>query len=232
MIPKSRGGKTMKSILGRSLKGLWGMGLIFLLLTPLARAEKGLEGMDLTALSKEAAQWHRQLDRNPSDYEALQGLGIVTHYMAVKDSKGYAKKAVQFLEQAHNSRPDDYTVLGCLGSAYTLMARDAGSPADRADFFNKGVEYMDKAVRKDPNNFMVRMIRANNAKGMPRFLNRRSIAYEDFEYLAGLFEKDQKFPSPLKTSVYRQLAALYQEDGDQEKSQKHQAMAKTINKEH
>ncbi len=42
----------MKPVLSRSFKGLWGMGLIILLSTPLARAEKGLEGMDLTATRK------------------------------------------------------------------------------------------------------------------------------------------------------------------------------------
>lgn len=221
----------MNRIFYNFLRGLWGVSLIFLLLTPSAQAEKGLEEMDLPALSGEAAQLQKRLDRNPSDYEALQGLGIVTHYMAIKDSKAYSKKAVQLLEQVQKSKPEDYMVLCCLGSAYTLMAKDAGSPAARADFFNKGVEYMDKAVRKDPNNYRVRMIRANNSKGMPKFLNRRSIAFEDFETLAGLFEKDHKFPARLKGSVYRNLAVLYQEDGNMEKAQKYQTMAKTLNKE-
>jgi tetratricopeptide (TPR) repeat protein len=221
----------MRSVFYKSLKSLWGMSLIGLFLTSLTWAEKGLEGMDLAALTGEAAQLQKQLDQNSADYEALQGLGIVYHYMAIKDSKAYSKKAIKVLEQAYKSQPEDYVVLCCLGSAYTLMAKDAASPLSKMDYFNKGVEYMDKAVRKDPDNFMIRMIRANNSKGLPKFLNRRSIAYEDLEYLAGLFEKGRNFPAPLKASVYRHLAALNQEDGHTTRAKKFQAMAQALDKE-
>jgi tetratricopeptide (TPR) repeat protein len=221
----------MKGIFCKSLRGLLGISLILLFLIPLTWATNGLEEMDLKTLSGEAAQLQKQLDQNPADYEALQSLGFVYHYMAIKDSKAYAKKALQVLEQANKSKPEDYVVVCCLGSTYTLMAKDAGSPMAKADYFNKGVEYMDKAVRKDPDNIMIRMIRGNNSKGLPKFLNRRSIAYEDFEYLAALFEKGQNFPSPLKASVYRHLAALNQEDGQPARAKKFQTMAQTLDKE-
>jgi tetratricopeptide (TPR) repeat protein len=221
----------MKSFFYKSLISLWGMSLVLVFLAPLTWAANGLEEMDLKTLSGEAAPLQKHLDQNPADYEALQGLGIVYHYMAIKDSKAYAKKAVQVLEQATKSKPEDYMVVCCLGSAYTLMAKDDGNPMNALNLVNKGIEYLDKAVRKDPENVVIRMIRANNSKGLPKFLNRRSIAYEDFEYLAGLFEKGQTFPSPLKASVYRQLAALNQEDGQTAKAKKFQAMAQNLDKE-
>lgn len=209
--------------------------LVFLLSTSLAYAEERPEDMDLKALLGQAAQLQNRLDQNPSDYEALRGLGTVYHSMALKDSKAYAKKAVQYLEQAHQKKIDDNVVLCYLGSAYTLLAKDAGDPTDQISYVNKGVEYMDKAVRKDIDNITdyitIRLTRANNSIRLPKFLNRRPIAYEDFEHLAGLLEKGLKVPPQLRISVYRSLAALYKEDGDAAKAQKYQSMAETVRKE-
>jgi tetratricopeptide (TPR) repeat protein len=207
------------------------LSLVFLLLTSLAYAEERPENMDLKALLVQAAQLQNRLDQNPSDYETLRGLGTVYHSLALKDSKAYAKKAVQYLEQAHQKRIDDNVVHCYLGSAYTMLAKDASNPFDKLSLVNKGIECMDKAVRKDPDDITVRVTRANNSMRLPKFLNRRSIAYEDFEHLAGLFEKGLKVPLQLKTSVYHSFAALYKEDGDVAKAQKYQTMAETVQKE-
>jgi len=215
-----------------SLLGLYGaLSLVLLLFTSQVLAEERPENMDLKALSVQTAQLQQRLEQTPADYEALKGLGIVYHGMALKDSKAYAKKAVQYLEQANQKKSDETEVLCYLGSAYTLLAKDAGDLMSKSSYMNRGVEYMDKAVRMDPDNISVRLIRANNSKNLPRFLNRRSVAYEDFEYLAGLFEKRPDVSPSLKVSVYRDLAALYKEDGDAAKARKYEAMAGTIEKE-
>ena len=215
-----------------SLFGMFGaLGLVFLLLTSLAYAEERPEDNGLAAMLAQITQLQQRLDKNPSDYEVLRDLGIAYHNAALKDSKVYAKKAVQYLEQTRQKKIDDTMVLCYLGSAYTLLARDAADPMDRMSYVNKGVEYMDKAVRKDPDNITIRMTRANNSKSLPKILNRRPIAYEDFELLAGLFQKGLKIPSPLKISVYRSLAALYQEDGNMAEAKKYQTMAETVQKE-
>jgi tetratricopeptide (TPR) repeat protein len=215
-----------------SFPGMFGvLCLVLLLFASQVRAEERPENMDLKVLSVQATQLQHRLDQNPADYEALKGLGIVYHGMALKDSKAYAKKAVQYLEQANQKKSDDTEVLCYLGSAYTLLAKDTGDLMSKSSYMNRGVEYLDKAVRMDPDNISVRLVRANNSKNLPRFLNRRSVAYEDFEYLAGLFEKKPDISSTLKASVYRDLASLYTEDGDTAKAQKYEAMAGTIEKE-
>lgn len=223
----------MKRISRNALLGRHGvLGLVFLLLASLVCAEERPENMDLQALPVRAVQLQQLLDQNPSDYESLQGLGIVYHNMAIQDSKAYGQKAAQYLEQAYQKKPDDHVVLCYLGSAYTLLAKDAWNPVSKAYYLNKGVEYMDKAVRKAPDNITVRLIRANNSKALSsKFLSQRSIAYEDFEHLAGLFEKGLKVSSQLKASVYRSLADLYKEDGNLAEAKKYQVMAKTVDKE-
>lgn len=204
--------------------------LVFRFATPPVHADERPEKMDLQALSVKAAQLKERLDQNPSDYEALQGLGTFYHYMALKDSKTYTKKAVQYLEQAYQKRPDDNMVLCYLGSSYTLLAKDAWNPFSKSSYANKGFERMDKAIRKDPDNITIRLTRAYNSKNLPKFLNRRSIAYEDFEHLAGLFEKGLKVPSSLKISVYQALYALYEEDGKTAEAKKYGILAEKYEK--
>jgi tetratricopeptide (TPR) repeat protein len=222
----------MDRVFRSSLPGMFGvLCLVLWLFASQVRAEERPENMDLKELSVQATQLQQRLDQDPSDYEALKGLGIVYHGMALKDSKAYAKKAVQYLEQANQKKSDDTEVLCYFGSAYTLLAKDAGDLMSKSSYMNRGVEYMDKAVRMDPENISVRLIRANNSKNLPGFLNRRSVAYEDFEYLGGLFEKRPDISSSLKASVYRDLASLYKEDGDTAKAQKYEAMTGTIEKE-
>ena len=223
----------MKPISRNALLGLYGVfGLVLLLFASLAFAEERPEDMDLKALSVRAVQLQQRVDQNPSDDEALRDLRIVYHDMAIKDSKAYGQKAAQYLEQAYRKKPHDHVALCYLGSAYTLLAKDAWNPVSKAFYLNKGVEHMDKAVRKDLNNITVRLIRANNSKVLSsKFLSQRSIAYEDFEHVASLFEKGLKVPSQLKASVYRSLADLYKEDGNLAEAKKYQIMAKNVDKE-
>jgi tetratricopeptide (TPR) repeat protein len=207
------------------------LGLIFLLLASLAHTEERPESMDLNSLKARAAELQQRLDQNLSDYEALRSLGIVYYAAALKDSKAYAKKAIHYLEEANQKKPEDAEVLCCLGTTYTLLAKDASDLASITSNTNKGIGFMDKAVRMDPDNISVRMIRANNSRYLPKFLNRRSVAYEDFEHLVSLFEKKSDVSPALKASVYRDLAGLYKEDGDAAKAQKYEAMAANIKKE-
>lgn len=231
-----KGGDVMNRMSHSSLFDMFGvLSLVFFLFTSLAYAEEKLEDKELAAMLAQITQLQQRLDKNPSDYEALRDLGIAYHNAALKDSKVYAKKAVQCLEQTRQKKIDDTVVLCYLGSTYTLLARDASDPMDRLSYVNKGVEYMDKAVRKDPDDISdyvtIRLVRANNSMALPKSLNRRPIAYEDFELLASLFQKGLKIPSPLKISVYRNLAALYQEDGNMAEAKKYQTMAETVQKE-
>lgn len=207
------------------------LSLVILLFASPVHAEERPENIDLKTLLAQAAQFQQRLDQNPADYEALQGLGIVYHSMALKDSKTYAKKAVQYLEQANQKKSDDTVVLCYLGNAYTLLARDASDKSRKMSTVSKGIGFMDKAVRMTPDNITVRLIRANNSKNLPRFLNRRSIAYEDFEHLVDLLKNKPDTPASLKAYVYGNLAALYKEDGDSAKARKYEAMAAAISKE-
>ncbi len=202
-----------------------------LLLAPVpSRSQAGFETMDLNALKAQADQLEARVDRNAADYTTLRDLATVYHYMAVKDSATYAKKAVQVLERAYEKKPEDYEMLCYLGNAYVLLAKDGSFFVTKAANANRGFGYMDKAVRNAPDDITIRLTRGYSAKASPRFLGRRPVAYEDFEYLAALFEKGLKVPQSLKASVYRTLAALYKEDGDEGSARKYMEMAEKCEK--
>ena len=84
---------------------------------------------------------------------------------------------------------------------------------------------MDKAVRRSPDNITVRMTRGCNSMALPGFLNRRSFAFEDFEYLAQRFEKEPQLPAALKSQVYENLAELYRRTRETAKAEKYDRLA-------
>lgn len=210
------------------LKFIFGVCLaLFFFMSTVWGEEKSQQG-DLDAMVKKSSKLQERFNQNPSDYETLKELGVIYHDMALKDAKTYAKKAVNSLEEAQKIKPEDNVTLCYLGSAYTLMAKESWNPVSKSNYVNKGIEGMDKAVKKDPDNITVRMTRGLNSRGLPGFLNRRQVAYEDFEHLADLFEKGLKVPASLKSTVYKNLSGLNKEDGDNGKAQKYKAMAENL----
>jgi hypothetical protein len=97
------------------------------------------------------------------------------------------------------------------------MAETVWNPMKKMSFVNKGVGYMDKAVKRDPDVIRIRFIRAYNSLALPGFLKRKSIATTDFEYLAELIETHPDRYSSLKEEVYNNLIEIYKEDGNTEK---------------
>jgi tetratricopeptide (TPR) repeat protein len=200
--------------------------VFFMLLSPIPSfSQNDLRTLDLKSLAEQAGQLAKRLDKDPSDYAALCELGKARYYMAVQDAKSYLKEAIQSLERALKAKPDDNEVLCYLGSAYLMLVRDESNPIDLISYLNKGLEYMDSAVKGSPHNINIRMIRGYTTKAMPVFLNRRPTAYEDFEYIATLIEKGTKVPPSVKSIVYLTLASMYREDGDSEKAGKCQTLA-------
>ena len=112
------------------------------------------------------------------------------HNQARNGTKGLAAKVVERLEKAQSEiSPDHPVVMGYLGSAYTLMARDAGSVSDALRYTNRGIRIMNAAVDIAPELFVVRAVRAFNNIALPVMFERRKSALRDMEQLVVLYEK-------------------------------------------
>jgi tetratricopeptide (TPR) repeat protein len=193
-----------------------------------ARDWHELHDLDHGQLTAKVEALEKAVDQDPEDYETLKGLGIAYHIKAAEDAKGYAAKAVEMLSRAREMSPDDNETLCYLGSATTIMARTTWNPIKKMSYVKKGMELMDMAVERDPDNYSVRATRGLNAMHLPAFLEREPIALEDFEHLARLFEKDADADISLKRRVYKNLSEIYARRGEKEKAEKYRKLYREI----
>lgn len=174
---------------------------------------------DKTQLKEIIHEAEDTIKKNPSDKGSLKVLGIAYHNMGILEIRGAPKKSVEYLKKAYQLSPDDYEVLAYLGSAKTMVARDSWNVITKVSRVNKGVNMMDKAVRKAPDNIVIRMVRANNSLALPKFFNRRHLAKRDFLAIERLIEKN---PSPIdsttRAEVFYQLGMIYKEEKDASKA--------------
>jgi len=205
------------------------LAIIFWSVAPIsARDCQKLSDLDGGQLAETISEMQKVLDQNPSDCDTLKCLGIAYHRMAKKNAKTYAPKAVETLTKALEANKKDYQTMCYLGSATTMMAKNLWNPMKKMGYVNKGAGLMDKAIRKDPDNISVRMTRAYNSKSLPSFLNRGHLAVEDFEYLAGLIEKNPEAYASIKKDVYTNLCERYRKAGDQAKAEKFKNLAENL----
>ncbi len=115
--------------------------------------------------------------------------GIAWHNMAVLEKSGAADKAFDILNALRKKHPKDYEILAYFGSAQTMVARDSWNFFTKTSNVNKGVALLDKAVAKDKDNPVIRLVRINNTLALPEFLNRIGKVKTDLNYLLKLFER-------------------------------------------
>ena len=201
--------------------------IIIFLFSTIASAEGWYElnSMSDSELIAKVDEFKKKLDQEPDNDEILKTLGIAYLIMAIKNPQAYAPLAVKFLSNAYERNENDYAILCYLGSATTLMATTTNDTSKMGSYTNQGIALMDKAVRKAPDNITVRLTRAYHSKNLPDFLGRRSVAIEDFEYLAEMIKNESSFPVPLKKEIYLNLIELYEKSGNTEKAEYCQKLA-------
>ncbi|MFC1884671.1 tetratricopeptide repeat protein [Thermodesulfobacteriota bacterium] len=217
----------MKKRVMRRLTGVKIVSLTIILFgfTAAAQDLNELNTMNEQELVEKIDRFEKKLKQNPEDYETLKALGIAYHIMATRDARTYAPLAVKTLSKAHEKIETDYTILCYLGSATTLMSVTTSNFMEKGSYTNRGIAMMDKAVRKAPNNVTIRLTRAYNSKSLPDFLDRKSVAIEDFEHLAAMIEKDDSSLSSIKKEIYLNLAELYEKNGNKEKADNYSTLA-------
>ena len=184
-----------------------------------------LNTMDESELAEKIGEFRKRLGQNPEDWETLKGLGIAYHIMATKNAREYAPLAFKTLSKVHGMNETDCVSLCYLGSATTMMAATTNDLMEKSSYTNRGIALMDKAVRKAPDNVNVRLTRAYNSKSLPDFLERKSVAVEDFEHLAGMIRKGSLSSISIKKAVYSNLAELYEKIGHREKAEAYHKLA-------
>lgn len=110
---------------------------------------------------------------------------------AARDGNGTAQAAVAALEAYTAAAPSNALGWAYLGSSYALAARDARNVTQKIRFTNRGLRYLDQAVVLAPDDFVVRLIRANVLMGIPTMFGRNSMLVEDLKTLDQMYQHTQ-----------------------------------------
>nr|VFK37853.1 MAG: hypothetical protein BECKTC1821E_GA0114239_1001120 [Candidatus Kentron sp. TC] len=148
----------------------------------------------------------------------LKRLGIAWHNLSALEVGGASGEADKWLKKAFAASPDDYEVMAYYGSARTMVSRDSWNVLTKMDVANEGIALIDKAIRKAPNNIIVRMVRANNSLALPEFFERRPKAREDFSFLHERLDRLDISPET-RAEICFELGGILAEDGDRARAQ-------------
>ena len=144
--------------------------------------------VDLRGAEAEAAlvELRATIEANPDQFEALRDAGIILHQLSRSEpTQARVEEGEGYLKQARKLRPDDLETQAWLGSITTMKAQFVSDPGKQTFYVKLGSRLMDSAVRKNPDDPMLRLIRGHNSMELPVFLKRTRFAVEDFEtYLA------------------------------------------------
>ncbi len=130
------------------------------------------------------------------------------------DSKATSQAVEAFLDLM-KAEPANAMAVAYLGSSYAITARDSRSVTDKVRFTNRGLRFLDQAVSMAPDDFVIRLIRANVAGNLPAMFGRSETAVEDGLVLDKIFSAAQA-PSmaPHMAGIYDMLGEQAADQGD------------------
>lgn len=150
---------------------------------------------DQIALEARIDELKSQTSRDEQNAESWFRLGVAYHDLASQFGVTSGTEAVSALEKSLELR-NDSTTLAYLGSAWTLVARDATNPLLKVNGVLKGVEFLDRAVHSDPTNVIIRRIRYENSFALPDIFERKPVAEKDIDYLIRVLTKNRQAFDP------------------------------------
>ena len=143
----------------------------------------------------------------------LKAAGIASHQLAALKVDGASDKAVAYLKKLAELEPDNAETLAYLGSAYAMAGRDSGFVGNKISNVNKGLAALDKAVKKAPDNLMVRFTRASVCYNLPAMFSRKEMAQVDYQFFVDHAQASAQTNDMLAEAYYK-LGQLAQ-DKDQ-----------------
>ena len=93
--------------------------------------------------------------------------------------------------------------LALYGVANFFQAKHSFNPITKISYFNKGKEYLEKAVESDPNNLEIRFLRYLSQKKTPKILGYSQYLREDERFLRNNLNKssDTELITEIKKSL-------------------------------
>lgn len=142
------------------------------------------------AAQKRLEELRELIKTDANNTQALKDAGIILHQLnRGSPNKTSVEEGEKYLKQALRNAAGDVETLAWLGSIITMKAQFDTDPGRQTFFVKSGSQKMDAAVRKAPDNIVVRLTRAYNSLEIPPFLKRTRFAVEDFQHYLKLCEQ-------------------------------------------
>lgn len=116
--------------------------------------------------------------------------------------EGAARQALAILEQLSKQMPGNNLLTAYYGSAYILKAREESNLVTKGKISHHGLNILDNALGKEPDNIEIRILHAFVCKHLPDWLNRGPDSIADFQYLQSRYEAD---PAVFSDQFYQQI---------------------------
>ncbi len=111
------------------------------------------------------------------------------HQQAINGDKQAAKKAYEILKKVKLKAVNHPLVEAYYGSSSALIARDHPDLMEKMNLAKRGLKALDNAVKADPMNSEIRILRGNVAFRLPEmYFKRTKTAIEDFQFLTKGYE--------------------------------------------
>ena len=142
---------------------------------------------------------------------------IALHHEGRDGNTKATAEAITLFKQIIKAEPQNAKAIAYLGSSYAITARDSKEVVDKVRYTNRGLRFLDQAVTLAPNDFAVRVIRANVANNLPELFGRQATAIEDGLVLDKMFSAAQSpAMAPAMIRIYEILGDIAPEQGDWE----------------
>lgn len=121
------------------------------------------------------------------------------HYV---DASNNAVKAEAFYDLMANYSKEDKVLFAYKGASIALKAKFAKTIKEKKSLFAEGVKLVENAVKSEPNNVEIRLIRLSIQENTPRILNYKKNIDEDKKLLlSNLAEQNQSLKEYIKKYI-------------------------------
>ncbi|WP_338785799.1 hypothetical protein [Metabacillus sp. FJAT-53654] len=156
---------------------------------------------------------------------------IELHNEGIMGNKQAVNSAYNSLKDLAKQDKNNLEIQAYLGSATTLLGRDANSVTDKMKYALEGLKLLDAVVESAPNLVIARLLRGNVSFRLPEmYFQRTSTAIEDFSFLVQAYEKDSSILTESEyNEVLKNVIEACKRSNQLEKASMFQNKLKTVN---
>lgn len=132
---------------------------------------------------------------------------VIQNIAEIRDAYYEASKSKQNAEKFYNElskyNKNNSVILAYKGAALALKSKYTFNKKDKKDFFVSGVKLIENAVKEEPQNLEIRLVRLSIQENTPKFLKYKSNLEEDKKLILLGYDKQ---PKEIKECVKKYVA--------------------------